>query len=421
MSVSLRADLDRETAISGQPPGSGAHRSGGSADHDITYGRWCLTRSGWTLVGATPTFLALGVWLHYSEMITLGLATLLSLAVAAVWTLNRPQLDVTREIVPARVSEGDGASGVIRVTNAGKRRSSPILAIESLAGASISVALPALGGGEAHTTTYRLSTERRGCYTVGPLRISRSDPLRLVALSSTPGPRATLFVHPRVHRVSPIPTGRSQDAEGPTSTAAPSGGIVFHSLREYEPGDDVRLIHWRSTARTGTLMVRHTVVTNEPRLLVVLDISADSYDDASFEDAVRVAASLVAAGVEKRFPTEFRTTGGHVVSVDPSGRGRTEVMDTLALIERTADDPGLDALVAMAARREQGVSLGVVTGQPKITKAEAVGKIRGRFEMVTLVQLGERFGRPAIGLAGVLGVSADTSDDFVQVWKARIG
>jgi uncharacterized protein (DUF58 family) len=218
-----------------------------------------------------------------------------------------------------------------------------------------------------------------------------------------------------------VPTGHSQDIDGPTSSSAPRGGIAFHSLREYVPGDDLRMIHWRSTARLDTLMVKHTVITNEPRILVVLDTSAHPYDDDSFEDAVRVAASLVVACADHRFPTEFRTTGGVAGSIDPTGLGRTDVLDKLAAVRRSPTDAGLEAVVGIAARREQGVSAAVVTGQPAADKAAAVGQVRSRFQMVTFVQVGEKFDRPALPVNGVLGVSGDTSEDVARIWKRKVG
>jgi hypothetical protein len=221
--------------------------------------------------------------------------------------------------------------------------------------------------------------------------------------------------------MSPVPTGRSEELEGPTSAGAPRGGIAFHSLREYEAGDDLRLIHWRSTARLNKLMVKHTVITNEPKIMVLLDTRAESYDGDSFEDAVRVAASLIAACVDHRYPTEFRTTGGMRGSIDPAGAGMNDTMDKLAAVTMSKDDPGLPALLRLAASREQGVSLGVVTGQPPREQAQAIGRARSRFQMVTFVQVGEKHGRPAMAISGVLGVSADTSEELARVWKRRIG
>jgi uncharacterized protein (DUF58 family) len=380
-----------------------------------------LTRNGWWFVALGVACLIAGVALSYRELVMVGLALLGCVVAAAVAILLRPNLEVKREVSPHRVNEGDGASGVITITNMGRRRSGPVQAIETLGRSTVNISLPALSAGATHTRVYRLPTERRGCYTVGPLRIGRSDPLRLVSASQADSAEAMLWVLPRVHKASPIPTGRSQELEGPTSNSAPRGGIAFHSLRGYVPGDDPRLIHWKSTARTGTLMVRHTVITNEPRLLIVLDTSSASYADESFEDAVRVAASLVAAGAEKRYPTDFRTTGGVAGSIDPSGIGLSDVMDKLAAVQPSDADPGLKALTKMAPARSRGVSLGAVTGQPSVDQARTVGTVRSRFDMATMIQVGERFDRPPLSVSGVLAVNASTSTEWAQVWKVRIG
>jgi uncharacterized protein (DUF58 family) len=380
-----------------------------------------LTRNGWWFVGLSAACLIAGVALSYRELVMMALALLGCLIVAAVSMRMRPDLDIKRDVSPCRVNEGEGASGVLTVTNAGRRRSAPVEAIETLGPATITVPLPSLAPGATHTASYRLPTNRRGCYVVGPLHLGRSDPLRLIRVSQADSAEVSLWVLPRIHRASPIPTGRSQELEGPTSNSAPRGGIAFHSLREYVPGDDPRLIHWRSTARTGTLMVRHTVITNEPRLLILLDTSRAAYEEESFEDAVRVAASLVAAGADKRYPTDFRTTGGVAGSVDPTGTGLTDVMDKLAAVQPGDADPGLSWLTRMAPPRHRGVSLGVVTGQPPLDEARTVGLVRGRFDMATIVQVGERFERPPLSVSGVLSINANTSAEWARIWKVRIG
>jgi uncharacterized protein (DUF58 family) len=308
-----------------------------------------VTRSGiWTAVAAAILVVA-GWLLDYPELVVLGIVAAVALAAAAVWMLRTPDVTVSREIQPPRVAEGDGARAVVIVTNNARRRSPPMVAAETVGDASVAVSLPSLAGGARFEAAYPLPTERRGVFEVGPLVVGHSDPLRLLHVARGFPSRSTLLVHPRVHAVAPLPTGGSPDMDGPTSATSPQGGVAFHSLREYVRGDDLRLIHWRSTARTGKLMVRHNVVPNEPRMTLVLDTSPAPYaisqagDYNYFEDAVRVVASLAVSGSSAGFPVEVHTTGGHSVSVE-SLHDATSLLDLLAGVRLDDDDPGLSAL-----------------------------------------------------------------------------
>ncbi|MEY9857854.1 uncharacterized protein (DUF58 family) [Catenulispora sp. GAS73] len=378
-----------------------------------------LTRSGVGMAVAALVLLGLGAAGDYPELVALALAALACLAVAALWMLLRPDLAATREIRPERVTAGEPAFGVITLSNEARRRSPPILAEEAVAAIRVPVSIPSLAPGATSTCTYPLPTAARGVFQVGPLTIGHSDPLRLMQVGRAYNTYSTLFVHPRVRQVAPVPTGHTRDMDGPTSSFSQHGGIAFHSLREYVPGDDWRLVHWKSTARTGDLMVRHNVVPNQPRLIVVLDTSSRPYSEDSFEDAVSAAASLALAAIRDGFPLEVRTTGGQAMTVERGGEGATAALDLLAAAAVSADDPGLAALPGLVSFGESE-ALGVITGQPEAAALAVLPAIRRHVLMISLVQFLGRFGVPAPAPPGVVSLAAHSLDEFAQSWNTLV-
>ncbi len=200
--------------------------------------------------------------------------------------------------------------------------------------------------------------------------------------------------------------------EGPTSGRSPQGGSAFHSLRDYEPGDDTRLIDWKATARTGSLTVRHNVVPDEPRHLIVLDTSAQVYSGTSFEDAVRVAASLCAAAGRAGFPVDLRLT-------DAPDRADSELgaLDLLSGVDCVASGAGLSGLVGVVEdvlMLSDATALSVVTGRPAPEHLDLLATLRPRFLTIGFVQICEP---PSVAPAGVISVSAPTSERFAAAWN----
>ena len=82
-------------------------------------------------------------------------------------------------------------------------------------------------------------------------------------------------------------------------------GLDFFGLREYEVGDDLRRVHWRSTARTGELMLRQDEMPWEARSTILLDTRPSTHHGESFERAVEIAASLATAMCRGRRQVRF--------------------------------------------------------------------------------------------------------------------
>jgi len=377
-----------------------------------------ITRSGLAVAATILVFGVGGVLLGYPELLVVGAAAAGAMLIAGAWLLLAPEVTITREVRPRGVSQGQKAFSVVTVTNSSSRRCPPIVMRERIGARAVPVAVSALPPGGHAEMGVPIPTGRRGLFEIGPASFGHSDPLRLVSVWHHRGERELLRIRPLVHTVAPLPTGGSPDMDGPTSDSAPRGGVAFHSLRPYVRGDDLRLVHWPSTAKTGQLMVRNNVVPNEPTMQVVLDTSATPYTDDFFEDAVRVAASLAVSGRVHGFPVVLITTAGRQV---PAGRGAEsadKALDLLAEVEPQEDDPGLIALPGFAPR-EVGTVLGVVTGQPSVEALAAVSAVRRRYSFVSVVQVGERFGRPAPRVDGALVVNVRTSDEFAAIWPPR--
>ncbi|WP_326828383.1 DUF58 domain-containing protein [Parafrankia elaeagni] len=367
-------------------------------------------------VAVTVVLFASGLALGYRELVALASTGLATLAAAAGWMAVRPQVRIVRRIEPARVTEGGAARGLLAVTNTGTRRCPPFLAVETVGGRRVRVAVPSLAAGETREVACLLPTDRRGIFPVGPLTVGHSDPFGLFHAARSYPSQARLTVQPRPESVLPPPTGRSRETDGRTSAAAPTGGVAFHSLREYVRGDDLRLVHWPSSARTGTLLVRHNVVPHEPRMVVVLDTSAAPYTDDSFEEAVRVAASLTVAAFDGGLPVDVRTTSGARFAAERGLSARGELLDLFAAAHRGEDDPGLPALLRLGSAGD-GAALAVVTGAPVPAALGAVTAVRRQFAMLSVAMItSERVAAPA----GAFVVNAATSGAFAAAWNRAV-
>ncbi|WP_149263667.1 DUF58 domain-containing protein [Actinomadura sp. K4S16] len=372
-----------------------------------------LTPLGWGTAAASVPLYAAGWWLGYPEPAVLAVAGLAAVGAAALWTLPRPKLEVRREIAPTRVERGRPAVGVLHVTNKG--RGVRGLSAEDAAGATpVAVDVPRLRSGGTRTVTYRLPTARRGEIPVGPLRLVRADPLRLARRVREYGTPQILLVRPRTVRLGLLPSGRAHHLEGPTSDRSPAGTATFHALREYVIGDELRHIHWKSSARTGTLMVRQLVDASLPTTTVVLEARPGSWpapDD--FELAVDAAASVAVGAASASFPVRILTGDGQVADTRGGPDDVEVLLDRLTSVQTRE---GARSAVDAVRRVRAGGSLVVIT--PDDAELGRVAAVRGRFDRIVVLRV--RPSAPAAAPPGVQVADFADLDALAEAWR-RLG
>lgn len=314
---------------------------------------------GWTVAVVAVVGWLVGSTLGWVEAMTLASVAAALLVLAALFLVGRSALAVAVEVRPPRVTVGERAVGQLTATNAASTRLLPIR-VDLVVGIAVAgFDISSLAPGDHQEELFQVGTERRGVIRVGPARVVRADPLGLFARVVSQSTAVDLYVHPRTVRVPGAGIGFLRDIEGGESADLSPSDLAFHSLREYVPGDDRRHVHWKTSARSGRLMVQQFVDTRRSHVLLVLDDEAVRYGGADdFEVAVSVVASI---GVRAIADDQVRSVvvGGRFLPA----RSRGALLD--ALSEVGADGPigSMERSAAVAARSTSEPSIVIlVTG-----------------------------------------------------------
>jgi uncharacterized protein (DUF58 family) len=376
-----------------------------------------VTRLGWGALGAGLVLLGLGLGASWPPLLALGVGLVILSVGTLAYVLRSPRLDLERAVEPPRVEKRRPAIAVIRATNLSRRTLAPV-PIEQRLGATVFRAeLPRLRKGEQGLRTYRLPTSRRGTYEIGPVEVPRADPFGLCRRARALGEAQVISVHPRVLELRPIASGTSRNLEGPSSDMSPQGSVTFHRLREYVIGDDLRKVHWPSTARLGKLVVRQYVDTAQPYTVVLVDLRPEVYSPDSFEEAIDVTASVVTSMSAGEAPVQLRTTTGERLGGTRKS-GPTVLVDYLTDLAPSSEGSLLGELIAL--RRERGGNaLVVVTGVAQLDSLPEVAALRRRFDQVIVVSLVPR-ATPAPTYAGLTILVGTNADDVARAWEAQV-
>jgi uncharacterized protein (DUF58 family) len=242
-----------------------------------------------------------------------------------------------------------------------------------------------LGAGGRRVWAQDALCRRRGLYQLGPARIAGTDPFGLFRSSRRIGPTRQVLVYPQTFEMTGLALPAGQHLGGDRRRAGWHQTTPFVAgVREYQPGDPVRHVHWRSTAHAGRLMVKEFDAEPVADVWLFLDLHAvaqrGSGDESTEEYGVTIAASLA-----KHFLGQGRAVGlvaiaadHQVVTADRGQRQLTKLMETLAVIRADGLEPIANVLAAESDRCSRNAALLVVTPSVEESWAQVLRQLRDR-------------------------------------------
>jgi uncharacterized protein (DUF58 family) len=381
------------------------------------------TSRGWAAAGVSGALLLL--WVGFGEVELLATALFLLLAVAggvAFVRLGAPRIEATRHLYPAQAHEGEQVTVEIALRAAGKARHLSL--DDTVHGLGVArFAAAAASPGQRLVARYEVYCRARGVYPVGPAELAVADPFGLTERRVPLGSVDRLTVYPAVEPLVGFPAVRGIDpaVQSTHPTFAPQGGEDFFTLREYQIGDDLRKVHWPSSAKRDQLMIKQLEVPWQARALVLLDQRADRYPSPeAFEHAVRGAASVVThlfgGGFSPELWTGERAPGSRAES------RFTQAMEVLASVQPLAH---LDLRQSVTRLRRQGVGGGalvVVTGLPDEGALAAYRVLAQDFARTVVLSAADGAAEALLAFqrAGAVTVFAAPGQAWAPAWRTAM-
>lgn len=323
-------------------------------------------------------------WLEFGVVAAVG-ACLLGAALLLV-LLPQPAQGRLR-VEPNRVTAGAPAAAEVSVRARWVPLVTPTVRLE-VAGETRSIRLPLVPPGAERAETIEVPPLPRGVHLVGPMIHVRTDPLGLLRRRRRWAGVEELLVRPRLTVLRALDPGLISDLDGVPSDHPAASDLAFHALREYVRGDDLRHVHWRSSAKAATLLVRQYVETRRNEAIVLLDDNVTAYaDGAEFEVAVSAAASMAVRAMRDDFDVTLVCGDVHA-----SSRSLDILLDATCRITRGGAD--LRETARRAATAGAGSSLVVVvTGSgcdPALLRTAGAEFPSDTLRVLVRVDLGKR-------------------------------
>lgn len=258
-----------------------------------------MTRRGVGLLAATLVTWGAARTFGADDLHTAADAAALLLIAAVVWVAAPQRLAAGLRISPAVQTVGGTVDVQLEVRNRGALPTPALtarIAVGHGAGATV-VRVPPLTPRARADVSSSLTAARRGVHEVGPVEVVRADPFGLATRRRRLPATAQLTVTPHIVRLAAhLRTTGDAHGEGATGRRSGSAGADVVEIRGYQPGDELRAVHWPSTAHRGELMIRRIEEPHTPQAAVFLDTRRTAFAGAEgehrFETAVAAGASI---------------------------------------------------------------------------------------------------------------------------------
>jgi len=322
---------------------------------------------GWVFTIGAIALWIVALQLGWRELFVVAAIISVAVLVCLLFLIGRTAYDVTIDLTRTRVVVGEKAYGAMTLRNASSRAILPSRVVLPVGQGRGTFDVPRLSAGEEREEIFAIPTTRRAVLNVGPVSVQRGDPLGLFERTQDRRDAVDLFVHPRTVRLDGLSLGFLRDLEGLPATELSRDDVSFHALREYQPGDDRRHVHWRSSARTGVLMVRQYEETRRSHFVVGLSTHPGDYrTPGEFELAISVAGSVGLRALRDSRTLEVRTNRGELPS-----RGGRRFLDALSGLEHSRPrEGGLVAVAGAVAAHSAEASVAVLVGGSAVTATD---------------------------------------------------
>ncbi|WP_194397208.1 DUF58 domain-containing protein [Microbacterium atlanticum] len=285
--------------------------------------------AAWVLILGAIALWVFGQALGWWELTAAAVVVAAVLVLCLLFLIGRTAYDVSLDLNRTRVVVGERAVGALTLANTGSRAILPSRVVLPVGNGRGVFDVNRLAAGESAEELFAIPTTRRAVVKVGPVSVVRGDPLGLFERVHRRDEPVDLFVHPRTVLFDGQSLGFLRDLEGLPAADLSPDDVSFHALREYQPGDDLRHVHWKSTARTGHMMVRQYEETRRSHFVIGLSTNpADYRDDEEFELAISAAGSLGLRALRDSHRVEVRVQERAL----PSGTGK-QFLDSLSALQ----------------------------------------------------------------------------------------